>query len=113
MEGNAGLQCLAADADIWKLDQGQLQAGEPLMRARAVQRGLLPQEQPSLETLDYAGHCIQAKMVGGDYYDFLDMGTAEVGIRGWNRPGGYCGEGGSRGPADGELARKSARAVQR
>jgi hypothetical protein len=52
MEGNAGLQGLAADADIWKLDQGQLQAGEPLMRARAVQRGLLPQEQTSLETLD-------------------------------------------------------------
>jgi hypothetical protein len=29
------------------------------------------QEEPSLETLDYAGHCIQAKMIGGDYYDFL------------------------------------------
>lgn len=80
MEGNGGLQCLAADTDIWKLDQGQLQAEEPLMRARAVQRGLLPQEQPSLETLDCAGHCIQAKMIGGDYYDFLDMGTGEVGI---------------------------------
>jgi len=42
-----------------------------LMRARALQRGLLPQEQLSLETLDYAGHCIQAKMIGRHYYDFL------------------------------------------
>ena len=34
----------------------------------------------SLETLDYAGHCMQAK-IGGDYYDFLDVGAAaEVGI---------------------------------
>jgi hypothetical protein len=80
LEGDAGLQCLAVDADIWKLDQGQLEAGKPLMRARAVQRGLLSQEQPSLETLDYAGHCMQAK-IGGDYYDFLDVGAAaEVGI---------------------------------
>jgi CheY-like chemotaxis protein len=80
MEGTAGLQCLAVDADIWKLEQGQLEASEPLMRARSVQRGLLPQEQPPLQTLDYAGRCIQARMVGGDYYDFLHMGAGEVGI---------------------------------
>jgi serine phosphatase RsbU (regulator of sigma subunit) len=79
MEGNAGLQCLAA-VRKFELDQGQLEAAEPLMRAQAVQRGLLTEEQPSLETLDHGGHCIQAKMIGGDYYDFLDMGAAEVGI---------------------------------
>jgi CheY-like chemotaxis protein len=79
-EGQAGLECLATDADIWKLNLRQLEDGEPLMRARVVQSGLLPQEKPPLKTLDYAGHCIQARTVGGDYYDFLDMGPGEVGL---------------------------------
>jgi hypothetical protein len=29
-----------------------------------------------LRTLDYSGKCVQARTVGGDYYDFLDMGPA-------------------------------------
>ena len=78
--GHAGLECLAADADLWKLDLCQLEDSKPLMRARAVQRGLLPQEKPPLETLDYAGNCMQARTIGGDYYDFLDMGAGEVGF---------------------------------
>ena len=77
--GQVGLECLAADADLWKLNLSQLE-GEPLLRARAVQRGLLPQEKPPLETLDYAGNCVQARTIGGDYYDFLDMGSGEVGF---------------------------------
>jgi len=79
-EGQAGLECLAPDVGIWKLDLCQLQDGEPLIRARVVQSGLLPQVRPPLETLDYAGKCVQARTVGGDYYDFLDMGPGEVGL---------------------------------
>ena len=79
-DGQAGLERLAADADIWKLDLRQLEDGEALERARVVQCALLPQEKPPLATLDYAGHCIQARVVGGDYYDFLDMGPGEVGF---------------------------------
>ena len=79
-EGQAGLECLAVDADIWKLDLCQLDDGQALERARVVQRRLLPQEKPSLATLDYAGHCIQARIIGGDYYDFLDMGPGVVGF---------------------------------
>ena len=78
--GQAGLECLAPDVDIWKLSLGQLENDELLNRARVVQCGLLPQEKPPLRTLDYAGHCIQARMVGGDYYDFLDLGPGEVGF---------------------------------
>jgi CheY-like chemotaxis protein len=76
--GQAGLECLATDADLWTLDLRQLEDSKPLMRARAVQRGLLPQEKPPLETLDYAGDCMQASTIGGDYYDFLDMGPGEA-----------------------------------
>lgn len=78
--GEAGFECLAPDADIWQLSVSQLENDEFLNRARVVQCGLLPQEKPPLETLDYAGHCIQARRVGGNYYDFLDLGPAELGF---------------------------------
>jgi serine phosphatase RsbU (regulator of sigma subunit) len=35
---------------------------------------------PRLETLEYTGGCIQARQVGGDYYDFLDLGTGRLGL---------------------------------
>jgi serine phosphatase RsbU (regulator of sigma subunit) len=45
-----------------------------------VQKQLLPQRMPPLETLDYAATCEQAWTIGGDYYDFLDMGRGKVGF---------------------------------
>jgi serine phosphatase RsbU (regulator of sigma subunit) len=48
--------------------------------AREVQRKLLPQHMPELATLDYAGSCEPAWIVGGDYYDFLDQGNGRVGF---------------------------------
>lgn len=48
--------------------------------ARQVQAKLFPQKQPQLATLEYAGVCIQARHVGGDYYDFLDLGRERVGL---------------------------------
>jgi len=48
--------------------------------ARRVQARLFPQKLPSLETLEYVGGCVQARVVGGDYYDFLDMGAGVAGI---------------------------------
>ena len=79
-EGQAGLECLTPSAGIWALNLGQLKDDEQLARARVVQSRLLPQEKPPLQTLDYAGNCTQARTVGGDYYDFLDMGPGEVGF---------------------------------
>jgi len=48
--------------------------------ARSVQARLFPQKLPPLETLEYVGGCVQARQVGGDYYDFLDMRPGVVGI---------------------------------
>lgn len=78
--GQAGLECMSANADIWRLNQGQIEDDALMNRARTVQRGLLPQEKPPLRTLEYAGNCIPARMVGGDYYDFLDLAAGEVGF---------------------------------
>jgi serine phosphatase RsbU (regulator of sigma subunit)/predicted enzyme related to lactoylglutathione lyase len=48
--------------------------------ARQVQARLFPQTLPPLRTLDYAGVCIQARHVGGDYYDFLALGNQRLGL---------------------------------
>lgn len=55
-------------------------AAQEMEIAREVQRKLLPQECPRLETFDYCGTCIQARAVGGDYYDFVDFGSGHVGF---------------------------------
>jgi serine phosphatase RsbU (regulator of sigma subunit) len=39
-----------------------------------VQQKLFPRAARELHTVDYAGHCVAARGVGGDYYDFLDLG---------------------------------------
>ena len=41
--------------------------------ARQVQARLFPQKLPAMKTLEYTGACIQARKVGGDYYDFLEL----------------------------------------
>jgi serine phosphatase RsbU (regulator of sigma subunit) len=48
--------------------------------AKQVQARLFPQKLPALSTLEYAGRCIQARDVGGDYYDFLNLGAGRMGI---------------------------------
>jgi serine phosphatase RsbU (regulator of sigma subunit)/predicted enzyme related to lactoylglutathione lyase len=48
--------------------------------ARQVQARLFPQTLPPLKTLDYAGICLQARHVGGDYYDFLALDCHRLGL---------------------------------
>jgi len=48
--------------------------------ARHVQEKLFPQQAKVLATLDYNGHCLPARDVGGDYYDFLDLGPGRLGV---------------------------------
>jgi phosphoserine phosphatase RsbU/P len=55
-------------------------AARELEIAKHVQAGLFPQRLPRVDTLDYAGVCIQAREVGGDYYDFLDLGRNRLGL---------------------------------
>ena len=54
--------------------EAERRAAQELEIAKQVQARLFPQCRPEIETLDYAGACIQARQVGGDYHDFLDLG---------------------------------------
>jgi serine phosphatase RsbU (regulator of sigma subunit) len=57
--------------------EAERRAARELEIAKEVQSRLFPQFLPPLSTLDYAGICIQARHVGGDYYDFLDLGSPQ------------------------------------
>jgi serine phosphatase RsbU (regulator of sigma subunit)/predicted enzyme related to lactoylglutathione lyase len=66
-------------AHVEKLESDRRTAQEDEI-ARQVQAKLFPQTQRALATLDYAGVCVQARHVGGDYYDFLDLGRERLGL---------------------------------
>jgi serine phosphatase RsbU (regulator of sigma subunit) len=66
-----------AFADRLEFDR---RAVQELEIAKQVQARLFPQSQPPLKSLEYAGLCIQARKVGGDYYDFLDLGQGRLGF---------------------------------
>jgi serine phosphatase RsbU (regulator of sigma subunit)/predicted enzyme related to lactoylglutathione lyase len=55
-------------------------AAQEMEIARQVQSRLFPQQRPRFASLDYDGVCIQAKAVGGDYFDFLDLGAGRLGL---------------------------------
>jgi serine phosphatase RsbU (regulator of sigma subunit) len=60
--------------------EAERRTAQELEIAKQVQSRLFPQTLPPFKTLDYAGFCLQAREVGGDYYDFLDLGQERLGI---------------------------------
>jgi len=60
--------------------ESERRAAHELEIAKQVQARLFPQTFPPLRTLDYAGVCIQARQVGGDYYDFLHLGEDRIAL---------------------------------
>jgi phosphoserine phosphatase RsbU/P len=48
--------------------------------AKEVQEHLFPGQNPSMGRLDVSGICLPARVVSGDYYDFLFMGENELGL---------------------------------
>jgi serine phosphatase RsbU (regulator of sigma subunit)/ABC-type antimicrobial peptide transport system permease subunit len=51
-----------------------------LALAGEVQRRLFPERFPETANLAFAGVCIPARGVGGDYFDFLDLGGRNIGV---------------------------------
>jgi serine phosphatase RsbU (regulator of sigma subunit)/predicted enzyme related to lactoylglutathione lyase len=89
IDGNS-FELLGSDQITREIERQRRQAAERLELerrsaqeleiAKQVQARLFPQTLPPLKTLDYAGICIQARHVGGDYYDFLALGNQRLGF---------------------------------
>src|SRR4029077_20891571 len=48
--------------------------------ASDVQRRLLPDRPPDVDGAEFAATSLPARRIGGDYYDFIDLGNPGTGI---------------------------------
>jgi sigma-B regulation protein RsbU (phosphoserine phosphatase) len=60
------------------LERERLQ--QELLVARHMQKRLLPQRMPSFPQVEFAAVSESSAEVGGDYYDFFDLGNDKIGI---------------------------------
>jgi serine phosphatase RsbU (regulator of sigma subunit)/catechol 2,3-dioxygenase-like lactoylglutathione lyase family enzyme len=60
--------------------EAERRVAQELAIATQVHSRLFPQSMPQLKSLEYAGACIPARAVGGDYYDFLSLGPDRLGF---------------------------------
>ena len=67
-------------AAIRKQAESERRRKSELEIAANVQQKLFPRELRPFRTLDYAGQCVAAREVGGDYYDFLEITDQTLGI---------------------------------
>ena len=79
-QSGLALESLMLAEEMAERIDAERRAAHELTIAGEVQRRLLPQKAASLATVDYAGGCRQARAVGGDYYDFLDLGPGQLGL---------------------------------
>ncbi len=51
-----------------------------LALASEVQKRLFPEKAPDVRSAQLVGYCLPARGVGGDYYDFLRIGSDQLGV---------------------------------
>lgn len=56
------------------------QARNDLEIAQKIQQNLLGREDKKIGGLEYSAGCLPAGEVGGDYYDFFDLGSDQLGV---------------------------------
>jgi serine phosphatase RsbU (regulator of sigma subunit) len=79
-QAGVALESIRLGEKIAERIEAERRAAQEMEFARQVQARLFPQKLPALATLEYSGKCTQAREVGGDYFDFLDLGAGRVGI---------------------------------
>ena len=67
-------------AQVHREAQEKRQMDTELRNAREVQRVLLPQEEPVISGYRICGVNVPARVISGDYYDYIDMGDQKHGI---------------------------------
>jgi sigma-B regulation protein RsbU (phosphoserine phosphatase) len=72
-QAGVALESIRLGEKIAERLEAERRAAQEMEYAREVQARLFPQKLPRLETLEYTGGCVQARQVGGDYYDFLEL----------------------------------------
>jgi serine phosphatase RsbU (regulator of sigma subunit) len=60
--------------------EAERRAAREMEIAKQVQTRLFPQIKPEFGSVEYAGICLQARQVGGDYFDFLKLGPRRLGL---------------------------------
>jgi phosphoserine phosphatase RsbU/P len=78
IELRARIKSILRHRKAWLGDSERLD--RELRTAASVQQRLLPQARPPISSLDYVGYCQPALLVGGDYYDFLDLSDDRLGL---------------------------------
>lgn len=68
------------NARLYEEEQEYFKMQDEVKVASQIQIGLLPKSAPIIEGYDLAGISIPAKMVGGDYFDFIDLNDNRLGI---------------------------------
>src|ERR1700730_13909231 len=67
-------------ATIRKQAEPERRRHSELEIAANVQQKMFPRKSRRVDSLDYAGHCVPAREVGGDYYDFLEPSDRAIGF---------------------------------
>lgn len=67
-------------AGLIRNEAEQMRVNDEIAIARRVQEKLFPQRTPRVAGLEYVGVCKPARGVGGDCYDFIDLGHDRLGI---------------------------------
>jgi sigma-B regulation protein RsbU (phosphoserine phosphatase) len=68
------------NARLYEEEQALLRIQEEMRIAYKIQMGLLPHEAPQVAGYDIAGRSFPATLVGGDYYDFIEIGDGTWGV---------------------------------
>ncbi|RPI01697.1 MAG: GAF domain-containing protein, partial [Ignavibacteriae bacterium] len=75
----AGQAAIAIEnSRLHKSEIDQQRVKEELELARKIQQGLFPKMSPEIPGLDISGISVPASSVGGDYYDFIQLGPQKI-----------------------------------
>jgi sigma-B regulation protein RsbU (phosphoserine phosphatase) len=79
-QAGVALESIRLGEKIAERIEAERRIAQEMDYAKQVQARLFPQKLPSMKTLEYAGGCIQARQVGGDYYDFLELRSGRLAL---------------------------------
>lgn len=73
-------QFLGRWREVATRERDRLRMRDELADARRIQLAMLPETAPRLDWLELSGSSLPATEVGGDFYDYLDLGDGRVAV---------------------------------